>query len=46
MTSTRILESDQIERKIQRIARQIAEEFILAKKIHLICIAGNGEPVG
>ena len=46
MTSTRILESDQIERIIQRIARQIAEEFILAKKIHLICIAGNGEPVG
>ncbi len=46
MTSTRILESEQIERKIQRIARQIAEEFIDTKTIHLICIAGNGEPVG
>ncbi len=46
MTSTRILESEQIERKIQRIARQIAEEFINAQKIHLICIAGNGVPVG
>ena len=46
MTSTRILESEQIERKIQRIARQIAEEFIQADKIHLISIAGNGEPFG
>lgn len=46
MTSTRILESEQIERKIQRIARQIAEEFIDTNTIHLICIAGNGEPFG
>tara|TARA_B100000768_G_C11283121_1_gene379942 strand:- start:1371 stop:1883 length:513 start_codon:yes stop_codon:yes gene_type:complete len=44
MTSTRILESEQIERKIQRIARQIAEAFIDADQIHLISIAGNGEP--
>ena len=46
MSSTRILESDQIERKLQRIARQIIEEFHTEKVLHLITIAGNGEPVG
>lgn len=46
MSSTRILESDQIERKLQRIARQIIEEFHTEAILHLITIAGNGEPVG
>ncbi|MGB2383990.1 MAG: phosphoribosyltransferase family protein [Flavobacteriales bacterium] len=46
MSSTRILESDQIERKLQRIARQIIEEFHTEDVLHLITIAGNGEPVG
>ena len=46
MSSTRILESDQIERKLQRIARQIIEEFHAEDTLHLITIAGNGEPVG
>ena len=46
MSSTRILESDQIERKLQRIARQIIEEFHTEEVLHLITIAGNGEPVG
>ena len=46
MTSTRILESEQIERKLQRIARQIIEEFHTEHVLHLITIAGNGEPVG
>ena len=46
MSSTRILESDQIERKLQRIARQIIEEFHTEDGLHLITIAGNGEPVG
>ena len=46
MSSTRILESDQIERKLQRIARQIIEEFHTEDELHLITIAGNGEPVG
>lgn len=46
MSSTRILESEQIERKLQRIARQILEEFHEADVLHLISIAGNGEPVG
>ena len=46
MSSTRILESEQIERKLQRIARQIIEEFHTEAVLHLITIAGNGEPVG
>ena len=46
MSTTRILESEQIERKLQRIARQILEEFHEADVLHLITIAGNGEPVG
>ena len=46
MSSTRILESEQIERKLQRIARQIIEEFHTEAMLHLITIAGNGEPVG
>ena len=46
MSSTRILESEQIERKLQRIARQIIEEFHTEDVLHLITIAGNGEPVG
>jgi pyrimidine operon attenuation protein/uracil phosphoribosyltransferase len=46
MSSTRILESEQIERKLQRIARQIIEEFHTEDALHLITIAGNGEPVG
>lgn len=46
MSSTRILASEQIERKLQRIARQILEEFHEVNVIHLITIAGNGEPVG
>lgn len=46
MTITRILEASQIERKLQRIARQIAEEFLQSEEIHLVSIAGNGVPVG
>ena len=42
MSSTRILESEQIERKLQRIARQIIEEFHTEDVLHLITIAGNG----
>jgi pyrimidine operon attenuation protein/uracil phosphoribosyltransferase len=46
MSSTRILEADQIERKLQRIARQILEDFHTVADLHFITIAGNGEPVG
>lgn len=46
MTNTRILEASQIERKLQRIARQIAEEFLHSEEIHLVTIAGNGVQVG
>ena len=46
MSSTRILESEQIERKLQRIARQILEEFHKFPELHLVSIAGNGEPMG
>ncbi len=46
MSSTRILESQQIERKLQRIARQVLEEFHHSTELHLVSIAGNGEPMG
>lgn len=46
MSSTRILESQQIERKLQRIARQILEEFHAVSELHFITVEGNGEPVG
>ena len=46
MASTQILHAEQIERKLQRIARQIAEEFLTVEAIHLVSIAGNGEHVG
>ncbi|MDA0912417.1 MAG: phosphoribosyltransferase family protein [Bacteroidetes bacterium] len=46
MSRTRILESQQIERKLQRIARQILEDFHDASDLYLISIEGNGQPVG
>ena len=46
MASTQILNAKQIERKLQRIARQIAEEFYTAPALHLVSIAGNGEAMG
>ena len=46
MSSTKILEADQIERKLQRIARQILEDFHEVSDLYFITIAGNGEPVG
>ena len=46
MARTQILNADQIERKLQRIARQIAEEFFTAPSLHLVSIAGNGEIIG
>jgi pyrimidine operon attenuation protein/uracil phosphoribosyltransferase len=46
MARTQILNANQIERKLQRIARQIAEEFFTAPSLHLVSIAGNGEVMG
>lgn len=46
MASTQILNANQIERKLQRIARQIAEEFFTAPSLHVVSIAGNGEIMG
>jgi pyrimidine operon attenuation protein / uracil phosphoribosyltransferase len=46
MARTQILTADQIERKLQRIARQIAEEFFAAPSLHVVSIAGNGEIMG
>tara|TARA_B110000285_G_scaffold234835_1_gene313262 strand:+ start:3257 stop:3769 length:513 start_codon:yes stop_codon:yes gene_type:complete len=46
MARTQILTADQIERKLQRIARQIAEEFFASPSLHIVSIAGNGEIMG
>lgn len=46
MATTPILQAAQIERKLQRIARQIVEAHLDAPGLHLISIAGNGEHVG
>lgn len=42
---TRILDANQIERKLQRIARQIIEQFWDADAVTLIGIVGRGEEV-
>lgn len=45
MARTRILDANQIERKLQRIARQIIEQFWDTDAVTLIGVVGRGEEV-